>query len=228
MTIVLLITMTASLSYGQKWLTNVDYRTCKGPGFLIGYVNQQFNITDGLRHAYYRGMWQNDENEFLHGITLGAIVQPNLFYGLGIYTGFCMDMYVSFNDPPEVNNATTFDEAFTTYMEVSFNIPLHLGFTFPLTENFAIGFHTGPSMSLACVSMYEDSRGKYDDKSVLGEDGRMKVWNFTYDLALFLQIHKVRFDIQWSSGLNDHGLATDSSWKTYRDRFLLGTTIYFE
>ena len=218
-TVLALLLLLTTAAHSQKWLTDVGYDYEDDGGMYFGYVNQQIELTNGELHEYWRGVWNGDQNKRLHGFVMGAMGQTNWFYGLGLYSGFGLEMFVS--------NAATPDDAFSLYMELTINVPIHLAFRLPVTSDASLGFHTGIGTTLSYIAYYIDTRGYFPDHSVLGDDGRVKFYNFTYDFAVYAQYKNFRLELQWSTGLNDHKLAYDGSFITRRNKFAIGTTIFF-
>lgn len=226
--VLVIFSLFTTMVQAQNWLTDVGYHEDDRIGMYFGYVNQQLELTDGTNHEYWRGIWQGDQNKRLHGFVMGAMGQTNWFYGLGLYTGLGIEMFFSDNDPTEIYYATTYDDAHTMYMEFTLNIPIHVAFKIPITRKASLGLHTGLGSTFSWMAFYTDTRGYFPDAFVLGDDGRVKFYNSTWDFAVFAQIEDFRLDVQWSTGLNDHKLSHVDSYKTQRNKFTIGATIFID
>lgn len=206
----------------QDYLVNRWYCNNEGVGLCFGYTSQQFQAKYNDYNDYFDGIW-GDKNR-LHGAFLGFAKQGNWGYGIGLYWGANLEFYLSTNNPTAVYQANSVNEAFDTYIEFTLNAPLHLAFKLPLRDNFALGFHTGPGVTLSYIAFFSDMRGYFDDWFCLG-DG-IKVFNLTYDFALFTEIGSIRFDVQWSTGLINQQSSSD--WdKLTRNKFSIGLTRFW-
>ena len=207
----------------QSWLTNVNYDDHKA-GLYLGYASQQFKFSKGDNYICTDGIW-GDRNR-LHGVAMGAVVQGNWGYGIGLYWAFNGEFYFSTNNPTETYQASSVNEAFDFYGEFTFQMPLHLALTVPLTDDFAVGFHTGPGLTLTYISMFSDLRGYFDDWSGLGD--ALNVINLTYDFACYIEFRGIRLESQWSYGLIKNG-DNSSGWdRVVRDKFAVGLTIFVD
>lgn len=205
----------------QNYLSGWDYGRF-GLGFYMGYSSQQFKMTTGDFFYNTDGIWENKNR--LHGMSLGMAVQSNWLYGLGLYWNLTMDMYLSTNNATATTVAETPSEAYDTYFELGFQMPLHLAFKLPLANVFAIGFHTGPGITASCLAIYRDTRGYFESMSPLKEKVFL-YYNVTYDCAVFFELFNCRVDVQWSTGLINQ--QSSPQWdKLTRNKFTVGLTIF--
>lgn len=72
-----------------------------------------------------------------------------------------------------------------------------------------------------------DDDGSYDDVNAIGVENGFKMFNLTFDAALFVELGKLRFDIMWSNGLTDQERNKDVVDKTLRNKLFFGLTILF-
>lgn len=191
-----------------------DSKTEEGFGLVFGYANQQYKFTSNNYSIYSNGIWGDSKR--LHGMKYGLVLQGTIDEGFGIYWALNMELFLF--------SISSSSIPFDSYTELTFEMPLHLQFKQPIDDNVAFGAHTGPGMTLSCMAFMEDSRGAYQDYNVLGKNG-VRVFNLTYDFALFFEIDVVRLDVQWSRGLNDH--KRDGCDKTIRNKFMVGLTYFF-
>ena len=205
----------------QHYLSNIEYNR-KGLGFYMGYSSQQFKMTIGDFFYCTDGIWE-DQNR-LHGMSLGMAAQSNWLYGFGLYWNFTADFYLSTNNATATTTANSVNEAYDTYYELGFQMPLHLAFKLPLAKVFAIGFHTGPGATVSYVALYHDTRGYFDNLNPLKEK-IFQYYNVTYDCAVFFELYNVRVDAQWSTGLINQ--QSSAQWdKLTRNKFMVGLTIF--
>lgn len=205
----------------QNFLSDWDYGR-QGLGFYMGYSSQQFKVTTGDFFYSTDGIWENRNR--LHGVSLGLAAQSNWLYGLGLYWNMTLDMYLSTNNATSTTQASTISEAYDSYFELGFQMPLHVAFKLPLAKVFAIGFHTGPGATASCVAIYSDSRGYYNKMNPLKEK-YFKYYNITYDCAVFFEVFNCRIDVQWSTGLINQQ-SSDLWDQLTRDKFMVGLTIF--
>lgn len=208
-------------SKAQKWLTHVDYDDHQ-TGLHMGYTSQQFKFYSGDYYFVSDGIW-GDKNR-LHGFDIGVVVQGNWGYGIGLYWALHTEFYFSTNNPTETYHATSVNGAYDFYGEFTFQMPLHLALKIPLTDDFALGFHTGPGITLTYISMFNDFRGYFDDWSGLGD--QLNVINLTYDFALYLEFNKIRLESQWSYGFTNNKNYASGLDRVVRNKFTIGLTIF--
>lgn len=217
-----LLVSVCNVSNGQTFLGDEQYdsMTEHGLGIMLAYSNQQYQGTVGNFNSFGNGIW--GEKNALHGFDMGMVLQGTFGYGFGVYVGMNFGFFMSSNNPTSRYGEATTEEAFDSYSEFTFEMPLHMQFKQPIGDIAAIGIHTGLSIDLSYLALFEDTRGYYSEYSVLG-DG-VNVFNLTYDFALFLELGSVRFDVQWSHGLNDH--KREGFDRFIRNRFLAGMTFF--
>lgn len=220
----LVLLLTASNTHSQSYLFNSKYSNLseEGPGVYFGYTNQHFKFSSGTNNLITNGIWGN--NKSLHGFEFGLLAQGTINNGIGAYFAVNMEFYTSGNSPSSTYGSASLDEAYTDYSEFTFEIPLHIQFKQPIDDDIiAIGAHTGPTLTFTYLSLFEDTRGYYGSFDGFNSSN-MKVFNPTWDLALFLEIGKVRFDVQWSYGLRDYKI--EGLDRATRSKFSAGLTIF--
>ena len=230
-----LIVLITCILYGlhcsaqKDWVTN-HYFDDHPVGLIFSYNNQ--NVENNIQGfiSTWDGIWESGVNNHLHGGALGIIVQGNWGYGIGLYWGMLWEFYMSSNDPTAYDYAYYAEDAFDLYLETALSMPLHLQFKVPLSDNFAVGAHSGLGATWSFIGEYSDSRGYFADYEPLGEHGHLKKINLTWDFALLLQFETFRFDIQWSRGLTNHVMyyGEDGSTMdmTRRNKFTFGFTVF--
>ncbi len=219
----LILFVSITCSKAQDYVTDVRYDE-KYIGISLGYVNQNFKYVTGDYSMTSGGIWENDKK--LHGFTMGLVGQVPFDFGIGLYLGMNMEIYGSSNNSKHSHHAQTVDEAYDSYTEIAFNIPIHLYFKVPLDSDIALGLHTGIGSTITCMTLYEDTKGYYDSWTPNSEDSEFKNFNLTYDFALFMEIYCIRLDVQWDDGLINMVNLTD--WdKIYRNKFTAKLSFMF-
>lgn len=169
-------------------------------GYSINYLNSHdVNCASGKPLDY----------EY-HGYSFGVVMNDNnIWHGLGILWSLHWDLSLAFpeNSLYEILGA-----------ESSFYHQLHLSFKLPLSNDFALGFHTGPGLVFGIANVFYGDVGEEDDFRPFKEKW-FKRFNFSYDYAVYLEFRTWRFEVSWIKGLRDNGSELDP---LRRNRIMFG------
>ncbi len=223
--VVSVIALTVSLPNKgcAQFISHFDYEE-HSLGWTFSYNNQQMEYRVGEFSDFGNGLWDNGSKR-LHGGGMGFIVNGTFGGGFGLYWGLGMELFSSSNESSGFGE--TIADQYETYMELAFEMPLHLQYKLPIADRIAIGAHVGPGITFSCAGSFMDDDGSYDDVNAIGVENGFKMFNLTFDAALFVELGKLRFDIMWSNGLTDQERNKDVVDKTLRNKLFFGLTILF-
>lgn len=197
------LAMSQAQAQSSDWLDSGIKRLTNGVSF--GYINQQVRqLNSDGSSRYSDGIWGKSDKR-VHGVYFGVPIHYHLAGGFSIFSGLNMEVYMSVED-------------YGSWTEIAMNIPLHLQFALPLTDELVTGIRTGPALTYAFLGAYEED----GYETYYPYKNSYKRANFTYDLGFFAQFEKLRIDFIWQQGL--------SKWtdECYRNRFAVGFTLFLE
>lgn len=144
-----------------------------------------------------------------HGYSiLGVIKNHHWGYGFGLHWSINLLELGGFGNK-------------ISFFEGGFYSTLHLDFKLPFSNNVALGVHTGPGLSFSYLGYrsFRDENGDFIGSDYPFKDDLYKRFNFTYDVAVYIEYLPIRFEVCRSFGLTNHG--TEQS-PLKRDRLMIG------
>ena len=182
------------LDFDVKWPLIDDYELTFG-GAYVSFVRKQWMTrTPGSRVPY--NLWGN-EGKWLNGLAFGAEYNSHYDWGLGIHTGFVMEMYASSADED-------YSPYYDFYMEMSMYVPVHASFLIPFSEKSALQLRGGIGIDLG---LYNEWMPRYENMGLeswyytYGDDGFPNIFNLSYEYGVNLKIRRVMLGVTWSKGL---------------------------
>lgn len=175
-------------------------------GFSMGYVQKWVNATaESEKFKCDPAYWR--EGKSLSGIQLGIHFQPCLTWGLGLYTGLFYELFFASDN--------SWGEDMKNFTEHNLNLPLHLYYRIPFSENFSIAIHGGVSADYGIYASYtkeflgissSDSGTSYSYDKYYGSSSQQgpNQFQLNWDLAASFNIHKIAINTYISRGLLDN------------------------
>ena len=188
-------------------------------GFGLSYVYKQLVTKGEGEKLKENGIWEDGQDEYLHGVQVGLHFQPCFSFGLGLYTGLFYEFYYSSNDKYDYNK----------FMEHCLYMPIHAYYRIPFSKKVALSIHGGFGFSYSIYGAFSAKESYYDDiTDFYGEDGFPKRLNITADIAAGLRLGPVQINVQYSKGINDHkSYVAVGDYKTTQNKYVIGLSYMF-
>ena len=176
-------------------------------GMHVGYVSKQW-ATDFGDYKFKENLF-SEEDKRLHGLQIGFTYQPYTRYGIGLYTGFDLDMYFASGKSMGYDN----------FSEVSGHVPFHALLRIPIARQTDLRIHGGLGLDYVFHGEFYDSdyhNGWYSDDYVTdravvhyNRDGWPARFNASAEIALGLRVKSFNLNVMYSAGLTDHKFYTE-------------------
>ncbi len=183
----------------EDWLDDVD--DCESVyAMSFSYINKEVVTRDDTNFEYLSHPIFGSENKKLHGVQMGALVEPNLTAFLALRTGLFMEMY--FSTPPE-----DWDMGSYLYSEIDLYIPLHGAIRIPLNEETFFSVYGGLGFDFLCAASLDDSSTTDDDDyssiySYFGTEGFPDPYNIAAEIGVEFKVANLLLGFTYSKGLN--------------------------
>lgn len=183
----------------EDWLDDVE--DCESVyAMSFSYVNKEVVTRDNGNFQYLSHPFFATENKKLHGVQMGALVEPNLTAFLAMRTGLFMEMY--FASPPD-----DWDMSSYLYSEIDLYIPLHGAIRVPISDESFVSVYGGLGFDFLCMASLDDSSTADDDDyssvySYFGSDGLPDAYNIAAEIGAELKLGKLMLGFTYSKGLN--------------------------
>lgn len=184
---------------------------------VAGYINKDW-VTETSEGTFHENFW-GEPNKRLHGMQIGVLYQPTMYFGPGLRTGLFFEACFSESD-------FVHDQGWDSFNESSLYLPLQVSCRIPLGEHCAISPFVGLGFNWAIAGSFrEECRWNYDyEGNYIGPVGYQsygrgqapKRWNNQLEYGLDLQFHLFRLGFTYSRGLRDHDLY--QSYETYQNK----------
>lgn len=165
------------------------------------YLNYPF-YRDGIkklgRSYYYMGRFDADGRSYshlnYHGYSMGLLLDLHFDYGIGMNIG------AQFFEFSFINR-----QGYGFYgVEINVDLIAHLDFKIPLSNDFALGTHTG----LGIAPNFLSWRFAHDYSVLfLPLDNDLESFyplDLFYGWAVYMEHRRYRIELSWAIGLNDH------------------------
>lgn len=161
-------------------------------------------------HDVYRTSKQPLAYEY-HGYSFGLVFNDNnLWKGFGVLWSMYWNLNLSF---PE-------NSLYEIYgIESSFYNQLHVSFKLPLSNEFAIGIHSGPGLTFG---LFHSNLSEEEEFRAYKEKWYKRI-DLSLDYAFYIEYRKTRFEVTWTRGLRNNGIESNPF---RRNRFMAGLIFF--
>lgn len=174
-------------------------------GVSMGYVQKQVVASaDEERYECDPAYWRDGES--LSGIQIGFHFQPCFSWGGGLYTGLFYELYMASCD--------RYGDEVKNFSEHNLNIPAHLYYRIPFSNDFSIAVHGGVSFDCGLYACYsknflgisDSGNGSsyvFDNYYGSSNDGPNQ-FQVNWDIAASINIYNFGISAFISKGLLDN------------------------
>lgn len=194
---------------------------------LMGWQAQaQIILGAGFIHASERVKYSELENNFTHQGSMNGIYAGASYYysldelvdGLAFQPGANLSMLLGHH----------WDFTTVKVRELAFNVPLLVGYTFPISETVKLFGQTGPSLQVALAYKAKDQQGTtwslLNKNNTFGESRNR--FNLYWGLSAGAEVNEnIRFELGWDLGLLN--MSADKSLSIRRGYLHLGVGYLF-
>lgn len=155
----------------------------------------KIRVSDVSVDCYRNGLGLSLGGVYTHYVTDGFFVEPSLSI---FYDTYSHDQIILNEGATPINDPTI--------VKVGFRLPVVIGWTFDITDDFAISLFTGPELNYAFAGGY-----RFKDKSVkevfeeplFGKDGAQRRVSASWKGGIGFPFSDWRVDIEAAVGLTD-------------------------